>query len=311
MRSLFCLPRNKADLTRKRWAFQDIPTLRAILFVAADEPRVELSARGADGAWVSTFITGLAADVPLDSLNLALPMAELYAGADLGGARRMSGAPSARAAVRDPIDVLRTVWGYPAFRGLQEEIIGHVLAGGDAPGADAHRRRQVPVLPVAGAGAWTGSTIVVSPLIALMQDQVDALAQLGVRAAVLNSTLDSATATGVERAMREGAARPGLRRAGAADGAGLPRLLGPLPISPCSRSTRRTASRSGATISGPTISSCACCTSASPTCRASRSPPPPTRRPGARSSSGWISARAARSSPVSTGPTSATASCRS
>jgi len=76
----------QADLTRKRWAFQDIPTLRAILFVAADESRVELSVRGADGAWLSTFITGLAADVPLESLNLALPMAELYAGADLGGA---------------------------------------------------------------------------------------------------------------------------------------------------------------------------------------------------------------------------------
>ena len=76
----------QADLTRKRWAFQDIPTLRAILFVAAGEPRVELSVRGAGGAWVSTFVTGLDAELPLDALGLTLPMAELYAGADLDAA---------------------------------------------------------------------------------------------------------------------------------------------------------------------------------------------------------------------------------
>lgn len=76
----------QADLTRKRWAFQDIVTLRAILFVAADEPRVELSVRGAGGAWVSTFVTGLDAEVPLDALGLTLPMVELYAGADLDAA---------------------------------------------------------------------------------------------------------------------------------------------------------------------------------------------------------------------------------
>ena len=115
----------------------------------------------------------------------------------------MSGASSARAAVRDPLDVLRTVWGYPAFRGLQEEVIGHVLAGGDAlvlmpTGGGKSLCFQVPAL------CLDGLTVVVSPLIALMQDQVAALAQLGVRAAMLNSTLDFRTATGVERAMREG-----------------------------------------------------------------------------------------------------------
>ena len=83
----------------------------------------------------------------------------------------------------------------------------------------------------------------------------------------------------------------------------------PAAGSPCSRSTRRTASRSGGTTSAPTISSSGCCTSASPTCRALRSPPPPTPRPGARSSSGSTSARAAPSSPASTGRTSATGSC--
>ena len=115
----------------------------------------------------------------------------------------MSGASSARAAVRDPLDVLRTVWGYPAFRGLQEEVIRHVLAGGDAlvlmpTGGGKSLCYQVPAL------CLDGLTVVVSPLIALMQDQVAALAQLGVRAAMLNSTLDFRTATGVERAMREG-----------------------------------------------------------------------------------------------------------
>jgi ATP-dependent DNA helicase RecQ len=104
---------------------------------------------------------------------------------------------------RDPLDVLRTVWGYPAFRGLQEEVIRHVLAGGDAlvlmpTGGGKSLCYQVPAL------CLDGLTVVISPLIALMQDQVTALAQLGVRAAMLNSTLDFRAATSVERAMREG-----------------------------------------------------------------------------------------------------------
>ena len=115
----------------------------------------------------------------------------------------MSGAAVARSAGRDPLDVLRTVWGYPAFRGLQEEVIGHVLAGGDAlvlmpTGGGKSLCYQVPAL------CLDGLTVVVSPLIALMQDQVTALSQLGVRAAMLNSSLDLRSATAVERAMREG-----------------------------------------------------------------------------------------------------------
>ena len=115
----------------------------------------------------------------------------------------MSGAAAARVATRDPLDVLRTVWGYPAFRGLQEEVIRHVLAGGDAlvlmpTGGGKSLCYQVPAL------CLDGLTVVVSPLIALMQDQVAALAQLGVRAAMLNSTLDFRSATAVERAMRDG-----------------------------------------------------------------------------------------------------------
>ena len=110
--------------------------------------------------------------------------------------------PSASAA-RDPLDVLRTVWGYPAFRGLQEEVIRHVLSGGDAlvlmpTGGGKSLCYQVPAL------CLDGLTVVVSPLIALMQDQVAALTQQGVRAALLNSTLDLRQALAVERAMHDG-----------------------------------------------------------------------------------------------------------
>jgi ATP-dependent DNA helicase RecQ len=103
----------------------------------------------------------------------------------------------------DPLDVLRTVWGYPAFRGLQEEVVRHVLAGGDAlvvmpTGGGKSLCYQVPALCRAGIG------IVVSPLIALMQDQVAALTQLGVRAAALNSSLPLPAQMQVERLMREG-----------------------------------------------------------------------------------------------------------
>ncbi|MEK0083200.1 DNA helicase RecQ [Benzoatithermus flavus] len=104
---------------------------------------------------------------------------------------------------RDPLEVLRTVWGYPAFRGLQEEVIRHVLDGGDAlvlmpTGGGKSLCYQVPAL------CLDGLTIVISPLIALMQDQVAALTQLGVRAAMLNSTLEFREAMRVERAMEQG-----------------------------------------------------------------------------------------------------------
>ena len=74
----------QADLTEKRWAYQAIETLQAILFVAADKPRVELVTRGPEGTWVSRHFIGLDTTVPLASLDLELPLAELYAGADLG-----------------------------------------------------------------------------------------------------------------------------------------------------------------------------------------------------------------------------------
>ncbi|GAB2640853.1 DNA helicase RecQ [Nocardia goodfellowii] len=84
-------------------------------------------------------------------------------------------------------EVLRRVFGYDSFRGEQEQIVEQVIAGGDAlvlmpTGGGKSLCYQVPALVRPGVG------VVVSPLIALMQDQVDALSALGVRAGFLNST---------------------------------------------------------------------------------------------------------------------------
>jgi ATP-dependent DNA helicase RecQ len=100
--------------------------------------------------------------------------------------------------------ILRSVFGYSDFRGLQADIIAHVIEGGDAlvlmpTGGGKSLCYQIPALARPGLG------LVVSPLIALMKDQVDALRQAGVRAAYLNSTLDTAAAAAVERDMRQGA----------------------------------------------------------------------------------------------------------
>ena len=99
--------------------------------------------------------------------------------------------------------VLRDVFGYAAFRGVQAGVVDHVVRGGDAlvlmpTGGGKSLCYQVPALVRGGTG------IVVSPLIALMQDQVAALTQLGVRAAFLNSTQDAAAARAVERALVAG-----------------------------------------------------------------------------------------------------------
>jgi ATP-dependent DNA helicase RecQ len=99
--------------------------------------------------------------------------------------------------------VLAEVFGFSSFRGEQEAIVGHVVAGGDAlvlmpTGGGKSLCYQIPALVRPGVG------IVVSPLIALMKDQVDALRQAGVRAAFLNSTLSPAEAGEVERQMRDG-----------------------------------------------------------------------------------------------------------
>ncbi|MFF5567327.1 DNA helicase RecQ [Streptomyces sp. NPDC012623] len=97
--------------------------------------------------------------------------------------------PRTAAGPGEPLDVLRRVFGYDSFRGSQQEIIEHVSGGGDAlvlmpTGGGKSLCYQIPALVREGVG------VVVSPLIALMQDQVDALRALGVRAGFLNSTQD-------------------------------------------------------------------------------------------------------------------------
>ncbi|MFJ6791633.1 DNA helicase RecQ [Streptomyces angustmyceticus] len=91
--------------------------------------------------------------------------------------------------ISEAVQVLRRVFGYESFRGSQQEIIEHVIGGGDAvvlmpTGGGKSLCYQIPSLVRGGVG------VVISPLIALMQDQVDALRALGVRAGFLNSTQD-------------------------------------------------------------------------------------------------------------------------
>ncbi|MSP27579.1 MAG: DNA helicase RecQ [Methylococcales bacterium] len=100
--------------------------------------------------------------------------------------------------MNQPLDVLKTVFGYDSFRGQQQAVIEHVVAGQDAlvlmpTGGGKSLCYQIPALVRDGVG------IVISPLIALMQDQVDALLQLGVKAAFLNSTLTTEQARGIEQ----------------------------------------------------------------------------------------------------------------
>lgn len=101
------------------------------------------------------------------------------------------------------LHLLQTVFGYPAFRGQQGEIVSHVAGGGDAlvlmpTGGGKSLCYQIPALLRDGVG------VVVSPLIALMQDQVDALEEVGVRAAFLNSTQSYEEASRIERLVRTG-----------------------------------------------------------------------------------------------------------
>ena len=99
--------------------------------------------------------------------------------------------------------VLREVFGFDQFRGTQQEIVEHLVSGGDAlvlmpTGAGKSLCYQIPSLVRTGVG------VVVSPLIALMQDQVDALTQLGVKASFLNSSLDAETARTVTQSLLAG-----------------------------------------------------------------------------------------------------------
>lgn len=104
---------------------------------------------------------------------------------------------------RTPTEVLRTVFGYESFRGEQAEVIDAVVSGEDAlvlmpTGGGKSLCYQIPALVRPGTG------VVVSPLIALMQDQVDALSALGVRAGFLNSSQDRQERRETERALLAG-----------------------------------------------------------------------------------------------------------
>ncbi|MFM7315123.1 MAG: DNA helicase RecQ [Cyanobium sp.] len=104
---------------------------------------------------------------------------------------------------RRPEEVLDAVFGYSAFRGPQAEIVNHVVAGGSAlvlmpTGGGKSLCYQIPALCRPGLG------VVISPLIALMQDQVEGLRQAGVRAAALHSALDAPEASAVGRDLESG-----------------------------------------------------------------------------------------------------------
>jgi ATP-dependent DNA helicase RecQ len=103
----------------------------------------------------------------------------------------------------NPRDVLHKVFGHAGFRGQQEEVVNHIVGGGDAvvlfpTGAGKSVCYQIPSLCRNGVG------IVISPLIALMRDQVEAMRQQGVRAEALNSSLSPDEAAGVRNLLRQG-----------------------------------------------------------------------------------------------------------
>jgi ATP-dependent DNA helicase RecQ len=104
---------------------------------------------------------------------------------------------------RDPLAVLRDIFGHKSFRGQQADVVEHVVGGGDAvvlfpTGAGKSMCYQIPAICRPGVG------IIISPLIALMRDQVEALKQAGVQAAALNSSLTAEQSSEVRRKLRNG-----------------------------------------------------------------------------------------------------------
>ncbi|ALJ22258.1 ATP-dependent DNA helicase RecQ [Microbacterium sp. No. 7] len=140
----------------------------------------------------------------LDTPGLDTPRFARHSTSGGGAAGGDGAAPaSSRFVGSDPVAVLGEVFGYDAFRGDQGDIVAHVIGGGDAvvlmpTGGGKSITYQVPALVREGTG------LVISPLIALMHDQVDALVANGVRAAYLNSTQSGAERADVERAYLAG-----------------------------------------------------------------------------------------------------------
>ncbi len=112
-----------------------------------------------------------------------------------GSAAKESGDASPHSKFMQPIDALHKFFGYPAFRGSQEAIIQRVLSGGHSlvimpTGGGKSLCYQIPALmPVAEESAAANLAVVLSPLIALMKDQVDALRKRGIKATFINSSL--------------------------------------------------------------------------------------------------------------------------
>ncbi len=209
-----------------------------------------------------------------------------------------------------PTQVLRTVFGYQEFRGAQAEVIDTVVGGGDAlvlmpTGGGKSLCYQIPALVRPGTG------VVVSPADRAHAGPGRRASALGVRAGLpqLHPGRDAAPRT-IERALLAGELDL-LYLAPSASWSAAPWPCWTRAGSRCSRSTRRTACRSGGTTSGRTTCSCTCCTSSGPTCRGSRSPRPRRAPPRAEITERLaLRRRAAPSSRASTGPTSPTASSR-
>ena len=105
--------------------------------------------------------------------------------------------------LRTPLSILRDSYGYDAFRDSQDEIIDHVIGGGDAfvlmpTGSGKSLCYQIPAM------CRDGMAVVISPLIALMQDQITALAQMDIKAGAINSSMDSGHVAAVRQQMLEG-----------------------------------------------------------------------------------------------------------
>jgi ATP-dependent DNA helicase RecQ len=101
------------------------------------------------------------------------------------------------------LSILQKTYGYRSFRGAQAEIVEHVIAGGNAfvlmpTGGGKSLCYQIPALVRDGVG------VIISPLIALMQDQVDALQQLGIRAAAINSSMTGESIVRTKKQIRNG-----------------------------------------------------------------------------------------------------------
>ena len=183
----------------------------------------------------------------------------------------------------DPLSILKTVFGYDSFRGRQRDVIDHVTAGHHAfvlmpTGGGKSLCYQIPALARPGIG------LVISPLIALMEDQVAALRQAGVKAAALNSRLWGAE----KELLWEDVERSELDLLYMAPETLLkPENLNRLTSARLSLIAidEATAFRNGAMISGPNTAPSAVFRISSLTCRASRSPQRRMPRRGRKSSS--------------------------